>query len=261
MCGISGTLDLSERRSSLHDLEAMTAVLVHRGPDDRGRLVSGPLKMGFRRLSIVDVAGGRQPMSNEDGNLWIVFNGEIYNHVELRSVLQQCGHHYSTASDTETILHLYEEYGDDCVHHLRGMFAFAIWDEARKKLFCVRDRLGIKPLYYAIADGRFIFASEIKAVLEQPGFKPQLNRQALPEFLALGYLSAEETMFQGVCKLLPGHHLTIDWENGDYRLRLKRYWDLDITPPGRPLSESDCVAQFEELFTESVRIHLRSDVP
>jgi asparagine synthase (glutamine-hydrolysing) len=219
------------------------------------------MKMGFRRLSIVDVAGGRQPMSNEDGSLWIVFNGEIYNHLELRSVLQQSGHHYSTNSDTETILHLYEEYGEDCVHHLRGMFAFAIWDETRKRLFCARDRLGIKPFYYAIVDDQFVFASEIKALIELPGLKPQLNRKALPEFLALGYLSAGETMFQGVHKLLPGHHLLIDWARGDSRPRLKRYWDLDITTHQGMLQEADYVAKFEELFVESVRIHLRSDVP
>ncbi|HWZ46047.1 MAG TPA: asparagine synthase (glutamine-hydrolyzing) [Candidatus Saccharimonadales bacterium] len=261
MCGISGILDLANSHPSVQDLEAMTTVLRHRGPDDRGRLVSGPLKMGFRRLSIVDVAGGRQPMSNEDGNLWIVFNGEIYNHLELRPALEQRGHRYATNSDTETILHLYEEYGEDCVHHLRGMFAFAIWDDVSKRLFCARDRLGIKPFYYAITGGQFVFASEIKALFEVPGLKPQLNRRALPEFLALGYLSDEETMFQGVYKLLPGHHLLIDRERCGSRPRPKRYWDLDFTPPQRVFEEADYVAQFEELFTESVRIHMRSDVP
>lgn len=260
MCGISGILDMAHPRSSFQAMEAMASILHHRGPDDRGRLTSGPFSMGFRRLSIIDVAGGRQPMSNEDGNLWIVFNGEIYNHPELRPVLEGLGHHYATNSDTETILHLYEQYGEDCVHHLRGMFAFAIWDADSRRLFCARDRLGIKPFYYTMTGGQFAFASEIKALLELPGLKAELNRHALPEFLALGYLSNDETMFAGIHKLQPGHHLSIDWERSDRRPRITRYWDLDISPAEQPLAEAEYVERFEELFTESVRIHLRSDV-
>src|SRR5437899_2487346 len=157
MCGICGVLELSGHRFPEGDLKAMADVLRHRGPDDHGELFSGPLAMAFRRLSIIDVAGGHQPMANEDGSIWIVFNGEIYNDPLLRPWLKQRGHCYATTSDTETILHLYEEYGEDCVHHLRGMFALAIWDTHRRKLFCARDRLGIKPFYYSLTRDRFAF--------------------------------------------------------------------------------------------------------
>src|SRR5689334_23196080 len=210
MCGILGVLDFANRRLPEQNLEAALNAIRHRGPDDEGTFISGPITLGFRRLSIVDLARGHQPMSNEDGTLWIVFNGEIYNHPELRPILEQRGHRYSTNSDTETILHLYEEYGEDCVHHLRGMFAFAIWDTRKRKVFGARDRLGIKPLYYAINDARFAFASEIKALLEMPGIRPTLNRGTLPEFFAFGYLSSDETLFDGISKLPPGNRFSID---------------------------------------------------
>jgi asparagine synthase (glutamine-hydrolysing) len=260
MCGICGVLQIDGRRVS-DDPEVMSKMLFHRGPDDHGALVSPPLRFGFRRLSIVDLAGGRQPMSNTEGAIWIVFNGEIYNHLELRSVLQKHGYRYATNSDTETILHLYEQYGESCVDHLRGMFAFAIWDQPRKRLFCARDRLGIKPFYYTIANGRFVFASEIKALLELRDVKPQLNRRALPEFFAFGYLAAEETLFQGILKLLPGHHLVIDLESSDKSPQITQYWDLDISANEPELKDSEYVDRFDELFTEAVRMHLRSDVP
>jgi asparagine synthase (glutamine-hydrolysing) len=261
MCGICGVLDLKGRRFPQNDLRAMSSVLRHRGPDDEGELFSGPLAMAFRRLSIVDVARGHQPMANEDGTIWIVFNGEIYNDPDLRPLLEQRGHCYATNSDTETILHLYEEYGEDCVHRLRGMFAFAIWDARDKKLFCARDRVGIKPFYYALIGDRFAFASEIKALLELPGLHPRLNRRALPEFFAMGYLSSEETMFEGIYKLLPGHRLLFDLSQEDNEPQITQYWDLDVSTPDRQLKEADYVAQFSELFTEAVRTHLRSDVP
>lgn len=260
MCGICGVLDLNGRIFPPNDLRAMSSVLRHRGPDDEGELFSGPLAMAFRRLSIVDVAGGHQPMANEDGTIWIVFNGEIYNEPDLRPLLEQRGHCYATNSDTETILHLYEEYGEDCVRHLRGMFAFAIWDTRGKKLFCARDRLGIKPFYYALIGDRFAFASEIKALLEIPELRPRLNRRALPEFFALGYLSSEETMFEGIYKLLPGHRLLIELSQGDKEPCITQYWDLDVSSPDHQLKEADYVAKFSELFTEAVRTHLRSDV-
>ena len=242
-------------------MRAMSGVLRHRGPDDQGDLSSGPLAMAFRRLSIVDVAGGHQPMANEDGTIWIVFNGEIYNDPDLRPRLKARGHSYATNSDTETILHLYEEYGEDCVHHLRGMFAFAIWDARSKKLFCARDRLGIKPFYYTLFGDRFAFASEIKALLELPGLTPRLNRLALPEFFALGYLSSEETMFEGINKLMPGCHLVFDLGRGDKEPQITQYWELDVSSPDHKLKEADCIGQFSELFAEAVRTHLRSDVP
>jgi asparagine synthase (glutamine-hydrolysing) len=261
MCGICGLLDMRGGRLREEDLHAMSNTLLHRGPDDRGNFLAGPLAFGFRRLSIVDLAGGHQPMTNEDGTVWIVFNGEIYNHSELRPVLEQCGHRYTTNSDTETILHLYEEYGADCVHHLRGMFAFAIWDTRRKQLFCARDRLGIKPFYYAIVGNRFAFASEIKALFEIPTFQPRLNRRALPEFFAFGYISSDETLFEGVRKLLPGHHLQIDLTNQDAEPQIAQYWDLDISPSECELSEAEYIEQFRDEFTETVHSHLMSDVP
>ena len=261
MCGICGILELNGHRPSKWDLLSMSTVLRHRGPDDEGEFTSGPVAMAFRRLSIVDLAGGRQPMANEDGTIWIVFNGEIYNDPELRPILKELGHCYATDSDTETILHLYEEYGVECVHHLRGMFAFAIWDSRTKKLFCARDRLGIKPFYFLLDGDRFAFASEIKALLELRGFRPRLNRRVLPEFFALGYISSAETMFEGILKLLPGHRLLFDLSREDREPQVTQYWDLDIASSNPEIQESECVEQFSELFTEAVRTHLRSDVP
>jgi asparagine synthase (glutamine-hydrolysing) len=262
MCGICGIVALKGGPApSQEELRAMAATIRHRGPDDEGFFTDGPAGFGFRRLSIVDLSGGHQPMSNEDGTVWIEFNGEIYNHAELRPDLERRGHRYATRSDTETIVHLYEEYGADCVHHLRGMFAFAIWDARKRRLFCARDRLGIKPFYYAVRNGRFAFASEMKALFELPGFAPQMNRGALPEFFALGYLSDEQTLFDGVCKLPPGHHLTLDVDQPQTLPVAQQYWDLDITPDESLRTEADYVARFEELFTESVRLRLMSDVP
>src|SRR6266581_2394139 len=261
MCGICGILNLSRDRLPAEDLQAMSSVLGHRGPDDQGKLVSGPVALGFRRLSILDLSRGHQPMCNEERNVWIEFNGEIYNHAELRPGLQKRGHRFTSNSDTETIVHLYEEYGDDCVCHLRGMFAFAIWDTRRKRLFCARDRLCIKPFYYAIVGDRFAFSSEIKALLELQGFRPRLNRDALPEFFAFGYLSSQETLFADVYKLLPGHRFYIDLAARTEKPQISQYWDLNISPPEYAFGESAYVSQFRDLFTETVRAHLMSDVP
>lgn len=262
MCGICGLLTLDQGRAPHEaELRAMANVLFHRGPDDEGFHLAGPIGLGFRRLSIVDLVSGHQPMSNEDGTLRIVFNGEIYNHPELRPELERRGHRYATNSDTETILHLYEEYGDDCVHHLRGMFAFAIWDAGKQRLFCARDRLGIKPFYYTLLGGRFAFASEIKAFYELPEFRRRLNRQALPEFFAFGYMSSDETLFEGVRKLLPGHRLSIDLTARHPQPEITSYWDLDLSPDESFRSEAEYRDRFEELFTESIKIHLMSDVP
>ncbi len=261
MCGICGVLDLRNGGFPAREMEAMSATLRHRGPDDHGIFFSEPASLGFRRLSIVDIAGGKQPMANEDSTVWIVFNGEIYNHRELRAMLERRGHRYSSNSDTETILHLYEEYGSECVHRLQGMFGFAIWDSRRKRLFCARDRLGIKPFYYAFHDERFIFASEIKALFEVDGFARRLNRRALPEHFAFGYLSSDETMFEGVRKLLPGHHLTIDLSEGAKAPHIHQYWDLASPTPCEARSEGDYIEEFRALFTRTIQSHLMSDVP
>src|SRR5437660_8210674 len=208
MCGIAGILEFGrDARANPPELRRMCDVMSHRGPDDDGIYTDGRAGIGMRRLSIVDLATGHQPLSNEDGSIWIVFNGEIYNHLALRPQLEARGHVYRTHSDTETIVHLYEEYGHDCVQHLRGMFAFAIWDRRLRRLFIARDRLGIKPLYYFYDDKKFIFGSEIKAILAYPGIKPGFNQSTLAEYLAFGYIAGQETMFTGICKIPPGSTL------------------------------------------------------
>ena len=180
MCGIAGVMKFGhDARTDSGVVRRMCSAMTHRGPDDEGVYADGPAAIGMRRLSIIDVAGGHQPLSNENGTIWIVFNGEIYNHAELRKGLEERGHRYRTNSDTETIVHLYEEYGRDCVTHLRGMFAFAIWDRENGKLFVARDRLGIKPLYYRLTDDSFLFGSEIKVILAHGGFRPDFHLSAL----------------------------------------------------------------------------------
>ena len=212
----------------------------------------------MRRLSIIDVQTGHQPLSNEDENIWIVFNGEIYNHQDLRKDLQARGHRYRTKSDTETIVHLYEEYGTKCVEHLRGMFAFAIWDRAKRRLFIARDRLGIKPLYYRFEDKTLLFGSEIKTILAYPGVKPEFNAGALAEYLAFGYLAGEESMYAGIRKLMPGHILTID-EFG--KLEISRYWDLDVKVDDGSRPVDYYVSSYREQLEQCVSSHLMSDVP
>src|SRR5919106_2259565 len=204
MCGING-IALSTRSGRSLDrsvLERMRDVIAHRGPDDVGLFIDGKVGLGHRRLSIVDVASGHQPMTNEDNSLQITYNGEIYNHGDYRHELESRGHVYRTHCDTETILHLYEEHGDACVNYLRGMFAFAIWDARRRELFIARDRLGVKPLYYVHTDdGSLYFASEIKALLAAGAVQSTLNRKALPDFLANHGTSGDETLFEGVRRL------------------------------------------------------------
>jgi asparagine synthase (glutamine-hydrolysing) len=236
----------------------MCRVITHRGPDDEGFYTDGPAGIGMRRLSIVDVAGGHQPLTNEDGTLWIVFNGEIYNHLALREQLIARGHRYTTHSDTETVIHLFEEYGADCVQHLRGMFAFAIWNRNTKTLFIARDRLGIKPLYYKLTGERLLFGSEIKVVFAHGGVRPEFNRAALPEFLAFGYLSGEESFYNGIRKLLPGHTMTI---GPDGRADIRQYWDLDASKPHESRDEKYYVQSYRELLEGAVNSHLMSDVP
>jgi asparagine synthase (glutamine-hydrolysing) len=240
-------------------VERMRDILTHRGPDDAGLFVDGRVGLGHRRLSIVDVASGHQPMTNEDGTLHIVYNGEIYNHADFRKSLESRGHRYETHCDTETILHLYEEHGQSCVEHLRGMFAFAIWDQQKHELFVARDRLGVKPLYYAqTGDGSFYFASEIKALLETGDIRAELNYKALPDYLANHATSGEETLFAGIKRLLPGH--TLLWRDG--LIRINKYWDVSFARTDNDKrTDSDYVAEWSELFRESVRLRLMADVP
>lgn len=259
MCGIAGIVRLSRSdRVDPATLQRMCRAMKHRGPDEDGIYCDGAVGLGMRRLSIVDVSHGHQPLSNEDGTLWLVFNGEIYNHATLREQLISRGHRYSTHSDTETIVHLYEEYGRDCVRHLQGMFAFAIWDARNRSLFIARDRLGIKPLYYRLSSGSFIFGSEIKVLLEYPGVRPEFDRTALSEYLAFGYLSGENTFYCGIKKLMPGHILELK-EGGAYDI--SRYWDLTINAESSSHPRSYYVEAYRERLEKAVSSHLMSDVP
>jgi asparagine synthase (glutamine-hydrolysing) len=258
MCGITGIMQFTGARVEPETLRQMCAAMVHRGPDDEGIYTAGPVGIGIRRLSIVDLATGHQPLSNEDGTVWIVFNGEIYNHSALREKLQSRGHQYRTHSDTETIVHLYEEYGPDCVQHLRGMFAFAIWDARRQRLFIARDRLGIKPLYYQLTNQQMVFGSEIKVILACPGTGAQLDRAILPEYLAFGYLSGEQTFYAGIRKLMPGHWMEIDPSG---QVKIERYWDLAVTQSEHSHPEDYYIHTYREMLEQAVSGHLMSDVP
>jgi asparagine synthase (glutamine-hydrolysing) len=258
MCGICGVLNFDRRREVQRSwLDSMNRQIVHRGPDDDGFFVSENVGLAMRRLSIIDLATGHQPLSNEDGTIVLVYNGEVYNYQDLREQLLQRGHIFRTNSDTEVIVHLYEEYGKNCVQHLRGMFAFAIWDEKERRLFAARDRLGIKPFYYRLTDREFIFASEIKSLLEFPAVKRELNRAALPEYLAFGYLGGQDTLFKGINTLPPGHWLELD-ESG--KASLQEYWDLHFEIKEEH-PEKFYVQTYRELLEQCVSSHLMSDMP
>jgi len=241
----------------------MNATLAHRGPDDVGVAVFERAALAMSRLSIIDLDTGQQPITNEDETCWIIFNGEIYNFLDLRQELETRGHQFRTRSDTEVILRAYEQWGEDCVHHLRGMFAFAIYDrrsDRRERLFIARDRVGKKPLFYthAQADGLFIFASEIKAILEHPAVARRVNRRVIPLYLAHGYVPAPYTMFEGIYELPPGHTLTV--QNGE--IEIKEYWDVEYPQEGDGLvKEAEIIEQVRHLLEEAVRVRLISDVP
>ena len=259
MCGIAGIVKFDPQdRVDAHRLTAMRDVMRHRGPDGQGLYLNGPVGLAHRRLSIVDVSAGQQPMSNEDRDVWIVFNGEIYNHAELRPDLEQRGHRYRSRSDTETILHLYEEQGDAVVDHLHGMFAFAIWDRSRRRLLLARDRLGIKPLYYQLTNTELLFASEIKALLAVSGVRPAFNEAALPEFLATRFLSGEETLFRGIRRLMPGH--VASWSLAD-GFATRRFWSVPHAAEQSPATLASCASEVRGRLEAAVRRHLMSDVP
>ena len=259
MCGICGIFHPDrDRRASQNLLAAMNQQIVHRGPDDGGFLVEENVGLAMRRLSIIDIRTGHQPIANENESVWIVYNGEIYNHQELRVQLEAQGHRYKTKSDTETIVHLYEQYGRDCVKHLRGMFAFAIWDRRNRKVFVARDRLGIKPFYYRFDGTSFLFGSEIKTILAYPGVHAEFNRATLGEYLAFGYVSGEDTMYLGIRKLLPGHTLELD-ERG--KIEISRYWDLNVPAEQDHQPRSHYVKGYREMLESCVSSHLMSDVP
>jgi len=258
MCGICGIVYRDKDQSVDRELLVkMTDTLTHRGPDDCGYYVKGNVALGHRRLSIVDLSLGHQPIANEEGTLWISYNGEIYNHRDIRRDLESKGHRYKTNSDTESVVHCIEEYGAAGLHRLRGMFAFALYDEKSEKLFIARDRLGIKPLYYVDTPRFFAFASEIKALLVLDDVRREVDYHALLQVLALKYTSDDSTMFTDIKKLEPGHYL--DLQRGI--VSIARYWDCNTIETDTSLSESDAVNRLRELIDESVRLRLMADVP
>ena len=256
MCGICGAIDRRGRNIEATQLQMMTSQMTHRGPDDVGLFLNGPVGMGHRRLSIIDLETGHQPMFNEDESVAVVFNGEIYNFAEIKENLENRGHIFGSHSDTEVIVHAYEESRLDCLNLFRGMFAFAVYDSKRKELFLARDRLGIKPLYYYQSSEAFIFASEIKAILKSGFYRPSVNLKAIDFYMTLGYIPGNDTAFDGIKKLPPGHAGV--YKNGS--LQIREYWD--ITQYGvRPVSLSNARDEFRELLRETVGLHLISDVP
>jgi asparagine synthase (glutamine-hydrolysing) len=258
MCGIAGIVGNKDDCGIDHaTVRRMCDSIVHRGPDDEGILVKDGAGLGMRRLSIIDLAGGHQPIFNEDRSVWIVFNGEIYEFADLRRELESRGHKFSTNSDTEVIVHLYEDLGADCVQKLRGMFAFALYDEPRRSLLLARDRLGKKPLHYALHRGRLLFGSEIKAILAVAPELGEVNLNSLLQYFYFGYIPDPATAFTAIHKLPPGHLLQFS----DGEARVRQYWDLPEYGTHSPRSEEDCLEELEHRLSEAVRIRLIADVP
>ncbi len=257
MCGICGKLEFDGAAASLALMREMAATIHHRGPDDEGYYVAGPVALGFRRLSIIDLKSGHQPLSNEDESVWIVFNGEIYNYQELRAFLLAKGHIFKTRTDTEVIVHLYEELGVDCLQKLRGMFAFAIWDSNNRTILLARDRVGIKPLYYCLNNSSLVFASEIKAILADPSIERRMDPELIDRFLTFLYVPGEETLLRGIQKLAPGHYLLVK----DGQPRIKQYWDLEFAETSDGISVEKAESDLLSLLTETVRQHMIADVP
>ncbi|MFZ2446289.1 MAG: asparagine synthase (glutamine-hydrolyzing) [Syntrophobacteraceae bacterium] len=258
MCGICGKINLGGTgKIDEREIRSMMEAMSHRGPDQEGLYVDEVAGLGHMRLSIIDLSSGQQPISNEDGSIWIVFNGEIYNFQALRADLEQKGHAFKTRTDTEVIIHCYEEYGYAFLDKLRGMFAFAIWDARARRLVLARDRVGIKPLYYAQVAGAFLFASEIKALLRDKSVKRELNPDALRRFLSFYYTPGEQTLFDGITKLPPGHFLVM--EEGRYEVR--RYWDILDFYRNKRDSGADFESELSAILEETVRLHMISDVP
>jgi asparagine synthase (glutamine-hydrolysing) len=257
MCGIAGIMSLDGRPVAGEDIQNMCAMMIHRGPDEGGFYRGDGVALGMRRLSIIDLHTGHQPLANEDGSVWVVFNGEIYNFQSLRKRLASRGHQFATQTDTEVIVHLYEDYGPHLVDHLRGMFAFAVWDERRKQLLLGRDRLGIKPLYYADLGDRIVFASELKAILQLPGVDPRLDWSAVNHLFTSMTTPSSQSIIRGIHKLEPAHVLTV---GRNQTLRTSRYWDVAFEP-NYQASADDFVEALREKIDESVRIHMVSDVP
>jgi len=260
MCGITGIFDLSEQRAIDRDvLQRINDMQWHRGPDEAGLYLEPGLGFGHRRLSIIDIAAGQQPMFNEDGTVAVVFNGEIYNFVDLIPELTNLGHTFKTRSDTETIVHAWEQWGQDCVHHFRGMFAFALWDRKQQVFFLARDRLGVKPLFYAVTDeGFLVFGSELKTLTAWPGFRRDLLDEAVEDYFSYGYVPEPRTIYRSAQKLPPGHRLLI--RRGQPAPAPEEYWDVPFQSVGAIRLE-DAETEFIERFREAVKIRMVAEVP
>ena len=256
MCGLAGIAELTGRSPEEAVLRAMGDAIAHRGPDDEGVVVEGPVGFAHRRLSIIDLATGHQPMSFD--GLTVVFNGEIYNYVELREELRRRGHAFRTASDTEVLLRAYAEYGDDCVRHLNGMFAFVLHDAARRRVLAARDHFGIKPLYFHATPERVLWASEIKALLRHPAVRAARDDEALQDYLTFQFVLGDATLFQGIRKLLPGHRQVLDLASG--RLRTDKYWEPSFKLD-KYHTEEYFVEELRRLLNDAVRLQMRADVP
>jgi asparagine synthase (glutamine-hydrolysing) len=258
MCGIAGKFSFDATRPIARgQIAAMTAQIAHRGPDADGFYVAAGIGLGHRRLSIIDLSTGDQPLANEDGSVWVVFNGEIYNFAEIRTELEGLGHRFRTHTDTEAIVHAYEQWGDRAVDRFRGMFAFALWDQPRRRLLLVRDRIGVKPLYYSVYNGGLTFASEIKAILEDPDVARAWSPDAIDAYLTLQYVPCPRTIYRDIRKLPPAHLLVAQ----DGHVSIRPYWDLTFTGDGDPSKEDEYLDRLDALVTESVRLRLLSDVP
>jgi len=257
MCGICGLFEFAQNRTIPAELvRRMTDTIVHRGPDDDGVFTGPGIGLGFRRLSIIDVAGGHQPLSNEDGSVWVMLNGEIYNYGELHDDLVARGHRFATRSDTETIVHLYEEYGEECFARLRGMFAIALWDSRSRQLVLARDRVGKKPLYYAADSKRILFGSELKCLLAGDSLARDIDIHALSDYFSLGYIPAPKTIYRAANKLLPGHYLVASAKG----IRVQRYWDISFAEVEQRTEEEWCELLRHQLC-EVTRMRLMSEVP
>jgi asparagine synthase (glutamine-hydrolysing) len=256
MCGICGIFDRSGRPADDSLLDEMTSIIRHRGPDGHGRFIDREIGLGHRRLSIIDVEGGCQPIANEEGTLQVVFNGEIYNFVELRKELASVGHSFATRSDTEVIVHAYEQWGIDCVKHFNGMFAFAIWDARRRELFLARDHLGIKPLYYVTIGSRLLFSSEIKALLRDPSCPRHVDHDALADLFTFRFVPSPKTLLKEIRKLPPGHSM-LATRTG---IEIKPFWSRAPIPRTK-WREADLIEEYQHLLEDAVRLQLRSDVP
>ena len=260
MCGIAGKIYFDKARNiDPEELKQMTTIISHRGPDDEGFYIDNNAGLGFRRLSIIDLHTGHQPLANHNNTIHIVFNGEIYNYQEQREILKKKGYAFKTTTDTEVILHLYEEFGVSCLQYLRGMFGFAIWDSNKEQLFCARDRFGIKPFYYYSDAEKFVFGSEIKAILKSDNIDKSLSYEGLDSFLAFGYITNNLSIYNKIKKLQPGHYLLLSFK-GKPGYEIKRYWEIQFEPDYSK-SENDWAEEIKALFSETVKLHMISDVP